>query len=223
MRGRLFTRFLPFAQYFLRRRGPRRFLTEQRRLYDQAKAALAKGNSAPYMASRSALRDYPLEPYLAYDELTHRLKTASNEEVERFPHRTRRPAADRLAETALAAPAGRPRRLEDLRHYYDPKLNFTELDCLYGRYQLGHGQKAEGYATSERLWLVGSRSRLPAIPCSASGGAKASSPRKRSETPSRLAAEARNYSLASHLAQRLPTLGNQGRADGQRWRRTPPS
>ena len=59
-------------------------LTEQRRLYDQAKAALAKGNSAPYMASRSALRDYPLEPYLAYDELTHRLKSASNEEVERF-------------------------------------------------------------------------------------------------------------------------------------------
>ena len=53
-------------------------LTEQRRLYDQAKAALAKGNSAPYMASRSALRDYPLEPYLAYDELTHRLKSASN-------------------------------------------------------------------------------------------------------------------------------------------------
>lgn len=36
------------------------------------------------MASRSALRDYPLEPYLAYDELTHRLKSASNEEVERF-------------------------------------------------------------------------------------------------------------------------------------------
>ena len=26
----------------------------------------------------------------------------------------------------------------------------------------------------------------------------------------KLAAEARNYSLASHLAQRLPTLGNQG-------------
>ena len=37
-----------------------------------------------YRRYQSALRDYPLEPYLAYDELTHRLKSASNQEVEKF-------------------------------------------------------------------------------------------------------------------------------------------
>lgn len=130
-------------------------LTEQRRLYDQAKAALAKGNSAPYMASRSALRDYPLEPYLAYDELTHRLKTASNEEVERFlTEHGDLPQIGWLKLRWLRLLADRG-DWKTFVNYYDPKLNFTELDCLYGQYQLGHGQKAEGYATSERLWLVG--------------------------------------------------------------------
>lgn len=59
-------------------------LIERRRLYDQAKAALAKGNSAPYITSRSALHDYPLEPYLTCDELTHRLESVSSEGVEYF-------------------------------------------------------------------------------------------------------------------------------------------
>ena len=46
-----------------------------------------------------------------------------------LPHRTRRPAADRLAETALAAPAGRPRRLEDLRQLLrsEAELHRTRL------------------------------------------------------------------------------------------------
>ena len=45
-------------------------LTQQRQLYDQAKRALAKGDSGPYFQNAAALRSYPLTPYLAYDELT---------------------------------------------------------------------------------------------------------------------------------------------------------
>ena len=59
-------------------------LSQQRQYYDQAKQALAKGDSGPYRRYYNALRDYPLEPYLAYDDLTHRLKSASNQEVEKF-------------------------------------------------------------------------------------------------------------------------------------------
>ena len=40
-------------------------------------------------------------------------------------------------------------------NYYDPKMNFTELDCLYGQYQIKNGLKAEGYKSAEKLWLVG--------------------------------------------------------------------
>ena len=38
--------------------------------------------------------------------------------------------------------------------YYDPKMNFTELDCLFAQYQLRNGLPGADAAT-ERLWLVG--------------------------------------------------------------------
>ena len=59
-------------------------LAQQRQYYDEAKRALAKGDSGPYRRYEAALRDYPLTPYLAYDELTYRLKSASNAEIEKF-------------------------------------------------------------------------------------------------------------------------------------------
>lgn len=59
-------------------------LTLQRQYYDEAKRALAKGDKGPYLRYAQALSDYPLTPYLAYDELTARLKSASNQEIEAF-------------------------------------------------------------------------------------------------------------------------------------------
>jgi len=103
-------------------------LAQQRQYYDQAKAALAKGDKGPYQRYASALRDYPLTPYLAYDELTARLKWASNDEIEKF-----------LAEHGDLPQIGWM-KLRWLRwlaergewqtfvNYYDPSLNFTELD-----------------------------------------------------------------------------------------------
>ncbi|MCB2807604.1 hypothetical protein KQ900_15350, partial [Listeria monocytogenes] len=87
-------------------------------------------------ASRSALRDYPLAPYLAYAELTHRLKSASNEEVERFlTEHGDLPQIGWLKLRWLRLLADRG-DWKTFVNYYDPKLNFTELDCLYGQYQL---------------------------------------------------------------------------------------
>jgi hypothetical protein len=59
-------------------------LAQQRILYDEAKRALGKNDPAPYLRNRQALRGYPLEPHLAYDELTLRLKNANNREIETF-------------------------------------------------------------------------------------------------------------------------------------------
>ena len=51
-------------------------LSTQRQYYDEAKRALAKGDTGPYFRYSQALADYPLEPYLAYDELTCLLYTS---------------------------------------------------------------------------------------------------------------------------------------------------
>ncbi|MDX2354673.1 transglycosylase SLT domain-containing protein [Stutzerimonas xanthomarina] len=185
-------------------------LQQQRQFYDEAKRALAKGDSGPYRRYANALRDYPLEPYLAYDELTARLKTASNDEVEKFlAEHGDLPQASwmKLRWLRLLAARGDWRPFVA---YYDPKMNFTELDCLHGQYQLISGQKEQGYATAEKLWLVG-KSQHNA--CDAlferwedAGQLTEDLRWKRAK----LAVESGNYGLAKFLIKSLPTLKAQG-------------
>ena len=175
------------------------------------------------MASRSALRDYPLEPYLAYDELTHRLKSASNEGGRALPHRTRRPAADRLAETALAAPAGRPRRLEDLRQLLrsEAELHRTRLPV----WPVPAGPRPEGRRLRHQRTPVADRQvaagclRHPVRPLAGEGQLTGG---KGLETPQ---AGRRSAQLQPRLAPRAaPADPRQpGRAGWSAWRRTPPS
>jgi len=181
-------------------------LAEQRQYYNEAKAALARGDSKPYQQYAKALADYPLLAHLAYDELTNRLKYASNEEVETF----------------LAANADLPQinwmKLRWLRwlaergewktfvKYYDEKLNFAELDCLHARYLLSLRDKKAGLAKAEKLWLVGRSQHESCDTLFAlwrkAGGMKEVQIWQRAV----LAAEAGNYSLARYLARDLKTL-----------------
>ncbi|MGE6660020.1 transglycosylase SLT domain-containing protein [Pseudomonas sp. NPDC077408] len=185
-------------------------LQQQRQFYDEAKRALAKGDSGPYRRHASALRDYPLEPYLAYDDLTARLKTASNDEVEKFlAEHGDLPQASWMKLRWLRRLAARGDWRPFVAHY-DPKMNFTELDCLYGQYQLISGQKEQGYATAEKLWLVG-KSQHNA--CDAlferwddAGQLTEALRWKRAK----LAVENGDYGLAKFLVKSLPTLKAQG-------------
>ena len=185
-------------------------LQQERQFYDVAKRALAKGDRVPYRRYANAQRDYPLEPYLAYDELTARLKTASNDEVEKFlAEHGDLPQASWMKLRWLRLLAARGDWRPFVAHY-DPKMNFTELDCLYGQYQLISGQKEQGYATAEKLWLVG-KSQHNA--CDAlferwedAGQLTEELRWKRAK----LAVESGNYGLAKFLIKSLPTLKVQG-------------
>ena len=185
-------------------------LQQQRQYYDEAKQALAKGDSGPYRRYASALRDYPLEPYLAYDELTARLKTASNDEVEKFlDEHGDLPQASWMKLRWLRLLAARGDWRPFVAHY-DPKMNFAELDCLFGQYQLASGQKQQGYETAERLWLVG-KSQHNA--CDALFERWADAGQLTEELRwkrAKLAVESGNYGLASFLVKSLPTLKKQG-------------
>ncbi|MFC0708351.1 transglycosylase SLT domain-containing protein [Azorhizophilus paspali] len=185
-------------------------LSEQRLLYDQAKRALAKGDAGLYLRNRQVLRDYPLEPHLAYDELTARLKTASNEEIEKFL--TEHGDLPQISWMKLRwlrwlAERGDWQTFVD---YYDPALNFTELDCLYGRYQLTHGRKAEGQALAEKLWLVGKSQPETCDTLFGLWAAEGQLTDQRRWQRLRLAADARNYGLATNLAKSAPALEREG-------------
>lgn len=180
-------------------------LAEQRRYYDEAKQALAKGDSGPYRRYASALRDYPLEPYLAYEELTARLNSASNAEVEKFlAEHGDLPQISWMKLRWLRRLAER-RDWKPFLAHYDPAMNFTELDCLFGQYQLENGHTEAGNATAKRLWLVG-KSQHNA--CDALFDRWAENGQLTEELRwqrAKLAVESNNYGLATFLAKQLPT------------------
>ena len=186
-------------------------LTLQRQYYDQAKSALARGDSGPYLRYAPTLVDYPLEPYLAFDELTARLKTASNDEVEKFLYEHGDlPQTNWMKLRWLRVLADRG-DWEPFVKYYDPKLNFTELDCLYGQYQLSHNLRAEGYATAERLWLSGKTQPDACNPLFDRWATEGQLTEQKRWQRLKLAVHARNYSLASALVNGLSTLSPQGK------------
>lgn len=211
MRGRL---SVLFSSLFLALTGasqaPAAALPQQRQMYDEAKAALARNDNGPYLRYRQALADYPLEPYLGYDDLTNRLKSASDAEIEAFlTEHGDLPQINWMKLRWLRQLADR-QDWKTFLDYYDPKMNFTELDCLYGQYQLSHGQKAAGYASAQKLWLVG-KSQPDACDTlfglwEADGQLTEDMLWKRLK----LAAEKGNYGLASTLSRRLGTLGGLG-------------
>ena len=186
-------------------------LTQQRQLYDQAKRALAKGDSGPYFQNSAALLSYPLTPYLAYDELTARLKSASNTEIEQFlAEHGDLPQANWMKLRWLRWLADRG-DWATFEKYYDPKLNFTELDCLNGQYELQHNLKAEGYANAEKLWMVGKAQPAACDALFSQWAAAGQLTEQKRWQRVKLAAEARNYALATQLANGLNTLGPQAR------------
>ena len=186
-------------------------LAQQRQYYDEAKRALAKGDKGPYLRHAQALRDYPLTPYLAYDELTARLKSASNEEIEDFlAKHGDLPQANWMKLRWLRWLAERG-DWKTFVKYYDPKLNFTELDCLNGQYQLSHGQRAEGFATAVKLWHVGKSQPAACDTLFGMWAAEGQLTEARRWERAKLAAQARNYPLANNLVQTLTSLGPQGR------------
>lgn len=158
----------------------------------------------------SVLCDYLLEFYLVYDELIYWLKFVSNEEVECFFIEY----GDllqigwlKLCWLCLLVDCG---DWKIFVNYYDLKLNFIEFDCLYGQYQLGYGQKVEGYVISECLWLVG---KLQLVVCDILFGfwqGEGQFIEEKVWKCFKLVVEVCNYSFVLYFVQCLLIFGNQG-------------
>ncbi|WP_295477385.1 transglycosylase SLT domain-containing protein [uncultured Pseudomonas sp.] len=186
-------------------------ITQQRKLYDEAKSALAKGDTGPYLRNSAALADYPLQPYLEYDELTARLKSASNVEIEKFlAEHGDLPQANWMKLRWLRWLAERGDWATFVR-YYDPKMNFTELDCLYGQYQINNGQRAEAYASAEKLWMTSKSLPDSCDAFFAQWAAAGQLTEQKRWQRAKLAAQARNYSLATSLVNSLNSMAPQGK------------
>jgi soluble lytic murein transglycosylase len=115
---------------------------KERQLYSQAQKALNTKNMALYRQLIKQLQHYPLLPYLEYQELSDRLISLPQKDVESFF--TRYPdsfLSERLTHRWLRTLAQRERWTE-YQVFYDNRLTDPELACLLLRARLATGDKS---------------------------------------------------------------------------------
>lgn len=135
------------------------YLQEQRTHYTAARNALKKRHMKTYRRHLAKLVDYPLTPYLTYNELSGRLFTLPFEDVDRFFSQQQHTyLGDRLLKQWLKTLAVK-RQWQDYRHYYQDRLKNTELKCYALLAQLkSSASEAEENAALDAvtpLWNVG--------------------------------------------------------------------
>lgn len=125
----------------------------ERSYYLAAQTFLEKKQITRYRELLPQLRNYPLLPYLEYQELGERLMTLPTKEVEQFF--TRYPnsyVAERMRHRWLRTLAIKERWPEYL-HFYDKNLTDPELACLNLRARLATGDKT-ALKDIEPLWNI---------------------------------------------------------------------
>ena len=127
---------------------------QQRADFLAAEQALRRGDSATFDRLLGQLRDYPLYPYLRYQQLQRRLASAPNEEIAAFVRaHAGSPVAERLHQSWMLSLAQR-KQWDALLKYYPAHAAGAELEC-YRRRALHHaGRVDEALAGVESLWLV---------------------------------------------------------------------
>jgi soluble lytic murein transglycosylase len=103
-------------------------LAARRELFLEARAALQDNRLEEYRSLAGQLRDYPLYPYLQFDELRNRLSRAEEREVARFLEtHAGEPVGDRLRQSWLYNLA-RNQRWPLFLRYYRP-TDTVDLQC----------------------------------------------------------------------------------------------
>jgi soluble lytic murein transglycosylase len=125
----------------------------ERSYYLAAQTALEKKQFTRYKELLPRLKNYPLLPYLEYQELGERLMALPTKEVEQFFNRYPNSfSAERLRHRWLRALAIKE-KWPEYRRFYDSNLTDPELACLNLRARLATGDKT-ALKDVEALWNI---------------------------------------------------------------------
>lgn len=126
----------------------------QRERFLAAEQALRRGKSAEFRRLLAGLNDYPLYPYLRYQDIKRRLGQAGTKELVQFFDNYRgQPIADTLRHKLLRQSAHQGRWQRFLT-FYTPQRNIR-LQCYYADVLLHRGQMQTAWPLIEKLWLSG--------------------------------------------------------------------
>lgn len=129
-------------------------LTEQRYHYELAKSALKKKNRKTFEHYFNTLGDYPLAPYLTYQDLKQRLPSLPLVEIERFMEEHYGSYLEQSMRLRLLSHLAKRQKWRSFLNYYEPNLQSTALSChaLYARFRTGDSAALDEVAP---LWNVG--------------------------------------------------------------------
>ena len=127
--------------------------TEQRKNYAAAKTALNRRQVQTYKKLIATLEDYPLLPYLEYQDIGNRLNTLPKPDVAAFlSEYPDSYLSDRLLHRWLRTLASR-QQWQDYNTFYNAELNDAELACNSLRARLETGDET-AYEDVAPLWNI---------------------------------------------------------------------
>src|SRR5690606_3352196 len=129
-------------------------LDQQRHLYQQARAAWESRNLDRFARLSDQLRDYPLHPYLEFEQLRTASHARERERIDRFlATMGDMPLANRLR-TRLLGEFYAQGNWAMFRAYYADSVRTTALECRYQEARFRDGLQAEATAAALALWNV---------------------------------------------------------------------
>ena len=177
-------------------------LQQQRELFLEAERALQGRQPDRYRELLPRLRDYPLYPYLLYQDLRRRLATAGNEEFSLFFYNYGNTPLAPMLRNALLKHLARKKRWRDYLTHYLPGDDVAQ-QCHYRTALLRTGKRAAALDGMEQLWLSGHSQPSSCDPLFEAGRESGKIDRKLIRQRAYLALEAGEISLAGYLARSL--------------------
>ena len=127
--------------------------TEQRSIFQQAHNALNTNQISKFNTLKKQLDGYPLQPYLDYLYLRHRLSHTKNSVITQFLSENKDTFyADRLRNIWLNRLAKNKKWQTFLDHYQQPQS--VSRQCLYLQALIATNQYEQAFAEIPALWLV---------------------------------------------------------------------
>ncbi len=128
-------------------------LNKQRTIFQQAKKALQTNQTTQFAKLNKQLENYPLQPYLDYLYLQHRLNHVSSDTISNFIKKNQNTFyADRLRKSWLNRLATTKKWALFLENYQEPQS--TSRQCLRLQALIATGDTEQAFAEIPALWSI---------------------------------------------------------------------
>lgn len=179
-------------------------IEDSRLLYKEAVKQLNRRQFSRYYQSKDALSDYPLKPYLDYQEVKAKLRKLPFKRIDNFLKENQGSYLATRLHSQLLNTLAKQRRWQDYLQYWDPSIANTSRNCYHLQALYNTGKKQLAMEKTTALWLSGASQPSACDPLFKHWLASKHSNTELIWQRLDLAMNKRNTSLARYIRQQLP-------------------